>query len=100
MVTSNDTTTYNLDDDDDYEPYIPIAQRKQAKLNSLLKRGAIGGDSRTSQTSQPQPEADEEEDDEDTRREQARRERALLLEAQAVQAKKAAEGDCLLCSAL
>ena len=94
MVNTADTPTYSLDDDnDDYEPYVPIAQRKQAKLNSLLKRGAIGGDTRTSQTAQSQTEADDE-DEEDAKKEQARRERALLLEAQAVHMKKAAEGDC------
>ena len=94
MVTSSNEPTYTLDDDDDYKPYVPIAQRKQAKLNSILKRGAIGGDSRDSQKSTPQPELDE--DDEDVKKEQARRERALLLEAQAVHQKKAAEGDCLV----
>ncbi|KAI0036397.1 P-loop containing nucleoside triphosphate hydrolase protein [Vararia minispora EC-137] len=75
---------YKLDDEDDsYEPYIPIDQRRQAKLAKF-----------TTPASKPRPvreEREEEVDPETEERERARKERTLLREAQEVQARKADE---------
>lgn len=85
---------YKLDDeaDDNYEPYIPVAQRRQAKLTKLTSRGA-GAD--REQALREQQEQDEREDalrEEERLREKARKERTLLQEAQEVHSKKAADG--------
>ncbi|KAF9475315.1 DEAD-domain-containing protein [Pholiota conissans] len=83
---------YKLDDaDDSYEPYIPVAQRRQAKLAKLAN---LGMKSEKSTAQQLQQELDEREDaqrEEERTRERARKERTLLLEAQEVHSKKAAE---------
>jgi len=83
---------YTLDDDDSYEPYIPVAQRRQAKLAKL---SSLGMKSDKSNVNKMQEELDAQEDaqrEEEIRREKARKERTLLLEAQEVHQKKAAEG--------
>ncbi|KAH9483808.1 DEAD-box ATP-dependent RNA helicase 35 [Psilocybe cubensis] len=83
---------YNLDEEDDaYVPYIPVQQRRQEKLAKL---SSLGVNSDKSNTRKVQEELDEREDaqrEEEVRREKARKERTLLLEAQEVHLKKAAE---------
>lgn len=82
---------YKLDDeDDDYQPYIPVAQRRQQKLAKLSSLGM------TTEKPKQEDDADEIEDaqrEEELRREKARKERTLLLEAQEVQQRKAAAGE-------
>ncbi|KIM48989.1 hypothetical protein M413DRAFT_15213 [Hebeloma cylindrosporum] len=83
---------YKLDDaDDSYEPYIPVAQRRQEKLAKL---STLGVNSEKNSATKLQEDLDDREDEqreEETRRERARKERTLLLEAQEVHLKKAAE---------
>lgn len=84
---------YKLDDAaDDYVPYVPVAKRREAKLAALASRG-IGGD-KDKRTGSAAPDANEEEEDEEVQaRDRERKERTLLLEAQEVHKKKAAEGN-------
>ncbi|KJA27267.1 hypothetical protein HYPSUDRAFT_62949 [Hypholoma sublateritium FD-334 SS-4] len=83
---------YKFDEvDDSYEPYVPVAQRRQAKLAKL---STLGGNSEKSKAKQLQEDLDEKEDaqrEEERRREKARKERTLLLEAQEVHLKKTTE---------
>ncbi|GLB35208.1 putative P-loop containing nucleoside triphosphate hydrolase protein [Lyophyllum shimeji] len=82
---------YKLDgEDDSYDPYIPVAQRRQQKLAKLKSWGANA----EQRARKEQDEIDEREDaqrEEELLREKARKERTLLLEAQEVHMKKAAE---------
>ena len=83
---------YNLDDQDNYEPYVPIAKRRQDKIAKLSSWGINAGKPKTKKQ---QEEADEREDalkEEELRREKARKERTLLIEAQEVHLQKAAQG--------
>jgi ATP-dependent RNA helicase DDX41 len=83
---------YNLDDQDDsYEPYVPIAKRRQEKMAKLSSWGINAGKLKTRKQ---QEQADEREDalkEEELRREKARKERTLLVEAQEVHLQKAAQ---------
>lgn len=79
-------------DDDDYQPYIPVAQRKQAKLAKLTSWGAKAEKSKPNEKQEEEDDKDDEEREEERRRERARNERTLLMEAQEVHDKKAAEG--------
>lgn len=90
---------YNLDaEDDTYEPYIPIDQRRKERLAKL---SSLGVNNEKGSVKKAQDELDEREDaqrEEEVRREKARKERTLLLEAQEVHLKKAAEGSsCWSC---
>ncbi|KXN90443.1 DEAD-box ATP-dependent RNA helicase 35 [Leucoagaricus sp. SymC.cos] len=81
---------YNLEDDD-YEPYIPVAQRRREKL---AKFSSLGVNAELQKAKRLQEEQEEREDalkEEERLREKARKERTLLLEAQDVQRRKAAE---------
>ena len=84
---------YKLDDaDDSYEPYIPVAQRRQEKLAKL---STLGMNSEKDSATKLQEDFDDREDEqreEERKREKARKERTLLLEAQEVHSKKAVEG--------
>ncbi|KZT66838.1 DEAD-domain-containing protein [Daedalea quercina L-15889] len=80
---------YKLDDEDKYEPYVPVAQRRQAKLAKLTSWGT--DKSKAAAQQQEQDERDDEEREEERRRERARKERTLLMEAQEVHERKAAE---------
>ncbi|KAH8110840.1 hypothetical protein DFH11DRAFT_1730043 [Phellopilus nigrolimitatus] len=82
--------TYKLDEnaDNDYEPYIPVAQRRQAKLAALAYRGFNDRKKPESELDAGQIDGDEEEE---RQREKERKERTLLFEAQEVHQKKAAE---------
>jgi len=81
--------------DDSYEPYIPVAQRREAKLAKFLTRG------NTEKEGSKKPEEievwEDAEREEENRREKARKERTLLVEAEEVHSKKAIEGKCSLC---
>lgn len=99
IQTRSPSPVYKLDDEDDtYEPYIPVAQRKQAKLAKLSNKGNNG--QQRSQVQRDQKDERNEEHDEDSEeeslREKARKDRTLLVEAQEVHSKKAAEGACSL----
>lgn len=84
--------TFKLDDEDDtYEPYIPVAQRRQAKLAKLTSWGANSDKERTRRQQREQEEREDEANEEEARRETLRKERTLLMEAQEVHSKKAAE---------
>ena len=84
---------YKLDDEDDtYQPYVPVAQRRQAKLAKLTSWGANAEKDKARQLQEEQDDRDDEEREEERRREKARKERTLLMEAQEVHDRKAAEG--------
>ncbi|GJE97052.1 DEAD/DEAH box helicase [Phanerochaete sordida] len=90
-VQRSPSPEYKLDDDDNYEPYIPVAQRRQAKLAKLTSWGANADKDRERQQREEEQEREDEEREEERRREKERRERTLLMEAQEVHDKKAAE---------
>ncbi|KII88864.1 hypothetical protein PLICRDRAFT_109688 [Plicaturopsis crispa FD-325 SS-3] len=84
--------TYKLDDEDDsYEPYIPVAQRKQAKLAKLSSWGVNAERERALKMKEEAEERDDAEREEERRKERARKERTLLMEAQEVHLQKATE---------
>ncbi|KAK7047802.1 DEAD-box ATP-dependent RNA helicase 35 [Paramarasmius palmivorus] len=89
-IERSPSPTYKLDDEDDYEPYIPVAQRRQAKLAKLSSLGASTERDRIDKQRE-EDELEEENREEERRREKSRKERTLLLEAQEVHSKKAAE---------
>ena len=91
--------TYKLDGDDDtYEPYVPVAQRRQAKLAKLSALSSTS-DAREKAKNQLEEllEKEDAEREEERRREGARKERTLLVEAQEVHSRRAAEGARLAC---
>jgi hypothetical protein len=86
---------YKLDDEGDYQPYIPVEQRRQDRLAQLTNRR--GPESKQERAKREREERDEREDEqreEERKREKARKERTLLMEAQDVHSRKAAEGVC------
>jgi ATP-dependent RNA helicase DDX41 len=86
-IDRSPTPEYKLDDDE-YEPYIPVAKRRQEKLSKLAAHRLIGRD-REDELDERETELREEA----RRRERERRDRTLLAEAQEVHSKKAAEGE-------
>ncbi|KIY51152.1 P-loop containing nucleoside triphosphate hydrolase protein [Fistulina hepatica ATCC 64428] len=77
---------YSLDDEEeDYEPYIPIAQRRQQKLAKLTSWGSRD----KSTVTQKEDVKDDEQDEEEKLRERDRKKRTLLFEAQQVHQQKA-----------
>ncbi|KAK0232882.1 P-loop containing nucleoside triphosphate hydrolase protein [Armillaria fumosa] len=91
-VERSPSPTYKLDGEDDtYEPYIPVAQRRQAKLAQLTALGANSDKERTKRQQREQQEREDEANEEEARRERLRKERTLLMEAQEVHSQKAAE---------
>ena len=93
---STSPPAYKLDDEDNtYEPYIPVAQRREARLAKLSALSS-GSDARAKARKQLEEllEREDAEREEERRREGARKERTLLLEAQEVHSRKAAEGRC------
>ena len=91
---------YELNDQDDsYEPYVPVAQRREAKLAKLTSWGATVDKERAKKQLEELEERKDEEEEEAKRKEMARKERTLLMEAQDVHSKKAEEGkfDPLVC---
>ncbi|KAK0506438.1 P-loop containing nucleoside triphosphate hydrolase protein [Armillaria luteobubalina] len=91
-VERSPSPTYKLDGEDDtYEPYIPVAQRRQAKLAKLTSLGANSDKERTKRQQREQQEREDEANEEEAHRERLRKERTLLMEAQEVHSQKAAE---------
>lgn len=95
LLQRSPSPQYKLDDEesDEYEPYVPVAQRRQqklARLSSCVKISEKHGPASEDRTDQLQ-----DEDEEETRREKLRKDRTLLAEAQEVHLKKATEGACL-----
>lgn len=89
--------TYQLDlDDENYEPYIPVAQRRQAKLAKLSTLGINASKAVANQAQDALDEMEDAQREEETRREKARKERTLLAEAQEVHSKKAVEGELVV----
>jgi ATP-dependent RNA helicase DDX41 len=88
---------YNLDaEDDSYDPYVPVAQRRQAKLAKLSSWGVHQKHRTTKHHGEDfGAHADDAEREEDYRREAARKERTLLMEAQEVHSKQAVESQSL-----
>lgn len=91
-VQRSPSSEYKIDDDESYEPYIPVAQRKQAKLAKLTSWGASAEKDKAKQQKEEEEEREDEEREEERRREKARKERTLLMEAQEVHERKAVEG--------
>jgi len=99
LLQRSPSPQYKLDDEEngDYEPYVPVAQRRQEKL-AMLSSWAKTSDKRDP-TYAPEDRTDQlqDEDEEEIRREKLRKDRTLLAEAQEVHLKKAAEGACSSC---
>ena len=91
-VQRSPSPEYKLDDDESYEPYVPVVQRRQAKLAKLTSRGANAEKDRAQKLREEEQEREDEEREEERRKEKERRERTLLMEAQDVHDKRAAEG--------
>ena len=95
-VQRSPSPTYRLDvDDDQFTPYIPVAQRRQAKFAKLTTLGGNNDKERAKQQQREQEEREDEEREDEKRREKARKERTLLMEAQEVHDRRAAEGSSL-----
>ncbi|ETW85633.1 hypothetical protein HETIRDRAFT_414623 [Heterobasidion irregulare TC 32-1] len=90
-IQRSPSPVYKLDDTDAYEPYVPVAQRRQAKIAKLSSWGANGDRDKARRLQEEMEEKEDEEMEEVRRREKARKERTLLMEAQEVHSKKAAE---------
>ena len=92
-IKQHPSPQYRLDDEGEYyEPYIPVAQRRQAKLAKLSALGSSTGRDNVREQRKEDEEQEDEEQEEERRREKVRRGRALLVEAQEVHSKKASEG--------
>ncbi|KAI1790717.1 P-loop containing nucleoside triphosphate hydrolase protein [Ganoderma leucocontextum] len=91
-IQRSPSPVYKLDDEDDsYEPYVPVAQRRQAKLAKLTSWGANAEKEKATRLQDEEDDRDDEEREEERRREKARKERTLLMEAQEVHDRRAAE---------
>ncbi|KAF8509897.1 P-loop containing nucleoside triphosphate hydrolase protein [Gautieria morchelliformis] len=83
---------YRLDEEDDYKPYVPIEKRRQERLAQLTnRRGPESKQERAKREREEREEQEDEEKEEERRREKARKERTLLMEAQDVHSRRAAE---------
>ena len=96
LLQRSPSPQYKLDDEenDDYDPYVPVAQRRQQKL-AKLSSWTKTSDKR-SPASEDRADQLQEEDEEEIRREKLRKDRTLLAEAQEVHLKKVASGVYLL----
>jgi len=91
--TRSPSPTYKIDDEDDnYELYIPVAQRRQEKLAKLSSLGFNSTKKVAKRLQEEQEEREDFQQEEEVKKEKTRRERMLLLEAQDVQKRKAFEG--------
>ncbi|KZT20249.1 DEAD-domain-containing protein [Neolentinus lepideus HHB14362 ss-1] len=90
-VTRSPSPNNYYDLDEPYEPYVPVAQRRQARLAKLSSLGAATDKEKAQREQQEADEREDEEREEERRKEKARRERTLLMEAQEVHTRKAAE---------
>ncbi|KAJ8517434.1 hypothetical protein ONZ45_g5372 [Pleurotus djamor] len=88
-VQRSPSPVYKLDDqDDDYVPYVSVAQRRQEKLAKLTSWSSTSGKHRSRKLSEERAEREDAEKEEERARELARKERTLLMEAQEVHSKK------------
>ncbi|KAG1715653.1 hypothetical protein ID866_1495 [Astraeus odoratus] len=91
-VQRSASPTYKLDDEDDsYEPYIPVAQRREARLAKLSSLTSNSAREKAKRQLEELLAREDEEQEEERQKERARKERTLLLEAQEVHSRKAAE---------
>nr|GAT58030.1 DEAD-box protein abstrakt [Mycena chlorophos] len=86
-VARSPSPTYKLDDEEDYQPFVSVAQRRKEKLAKFTSWAGPSAKRRQ----QEQQEIEDAEKEQEREREQARRERTLLVEAQEVLSRKAAE---------
>ncbi|PSS30919.1 hypothetical protein PHLCEN_2v2544 [Hermanssonia centrifuga] len=90
-VQRSPSPQYKIEDDDSYEPYVPVAQRRQAKLAKLTSWGTNNEKDKAKLQQEEEEEKEDEEREEERRKERARKERTLLMEAQEVHDKRAVE---------
>lgn len=84
QILRSPSPSFRLDDEDNsYEPYVPVAQRRQQKLAKMYIQKKQQDDLEDNEDVQKE---------EELRKEKARMERTLLIEAQEVHSKKAVEG--------
>lgn len=92
-IERSPSPTYKLDgNDEDYEPYIPLSQRRQEKLAKFSSLGVNAERQKAKRLQEEQEELEDALKEEERLREKARKERTLLLEAQEVQRRRAVEG--------
>jgi ATP-dependent RNA helicase DDX41 len=92
-VKRSPSPVYKLDDEDDsYQPYVSVAQRRKDKLAKLSSWGAPTEKQKAKKQQEEVEEREDAEKEEERRRERARMERTLLMEAQEVHSRKAFEG--------
>ena len=94
LLERSTSPQYKLDDEEneDYEPYIPVVQRRQEKLAKLSSWAKSSDKRGFAYASEDRSDQLQDEDEEETRKEKLRKDRTLLAEAQEVHLKKAAEG--------
>jgi len=80
------------ENDDQYVPYVPVAQRRQHLLAKLTDRKTETKAQQAKREREEREEAEDAEREAERRREKARKERTLLEEAQEVHKRKAQEG--------
>ncbi|EIW85332.1 P-loop containing nucleoside triphosphate hydrolase protein [Coniophora puteana RWD-64-598 SS2] len=91
-VQRSPSPTFKYDDEDDsYEPYVPVAQRRAAKLAKLSSFGVNSDRQKAKKQLEELLELEDAEREEEKRRERARKERTLLVEAQEVHSRRAVE---------
>ncbi|CAK5279507.1 unnamed protein product [Mycena citricolor] len=90
-IERSPSPSYRLDDEDDsYEPYIPVSQRRKDKLARLTSWAASSSLKAEERERAAQDHQNEDREDE-LQKERLRKERTLLVEAQEVHSKKEAE---------
>lgn len=86
QIQRSPSPSLKLDNEDDsYEPYVPVAQRRRQKLAKMYIQKKQQDDLEDNEDAQKE---------EELRKEKTRMERTLLMEAQEVHSKKAVEGMC------
>jgi ATP-dependent RNA helicase DDX41 len=91
-ISRSPSPAYKLDDEDDnYVPYVPVAQRREAKLAKLSSLNTVSDRTKAKKQLEELLEREDAEREEERQREKARKERPLLMEAQEVHERKAAE---------
>ncbi|KAG1883098.1 P-loop containing nucleoside triphosphate hydrolase protein [Suillus subluteus] len=90
-ISRSPSPTYKFDDDDDYVPYVPVAQRREAKLAKLSSLNTVSDRTKAKKQLEELLEREDAEREEERQREKTRKERPLLMEAQEVHERKAAE---------
>ena len=96
LLQRSPSPQYKLDDEenDDYEPYVPVVQRRQEKLAKLSSWARSSDKRGPTHASEDRSDQLQDEDEEEMKREKLRKDRTLLAEAQEVHLKKATEGVC------